>query len=35
MIDDDDLNWRFHLQAQADVTSRRQALEAGWSPKGD
>jgi len=33
MVDDDDLTWRFLLGNQAKVTSRRQALDVGWSPK--
>lgn len=30
---DDDLTWQLHLSNQARVTSRSQALDAGWSPK--
>ncbi len=31
MVDDHSLQWRYHLQSQSRVTSRRQALDAGWS----
>jgi hypothetical protein len=33
VIDEHDSNWRSHLQSQSKVTSRRQALAAGWSEK--
>lgn len=33
MADKHGLQWRIHLQSQARVTSRRQALAAGWSEK--
>jgi predicted transcriptional regulator of viral defense system len=33
VTDGDDLTWHLHLGNQAKVTSRRQALDAGWSPK--
>lgn len=33
VVDEHSLQWRLHLQSQARVTSRRQALEAGWSEK--
>lgn len=33
MADEHDLQWYIHLQSQARVTSRRQALAAGWSEK--
>jgi hypothetical protein len=33
MNDDYDLKWQLHIRSQARVTSRRQALAAGWSRK--
>jgi hypothetical protein len=33
VLDERGLEWRRHLQSQASVTTRRQALAAGWSEK--